>query len=92
MFFRFHVKWNVAWTYCARTTGKRETNENEAIVLGFGATVQQKESGIGAHSGGFLQTPTHSKYIAAREYTAISSLPLKLPGIWCSRYHLCGNQ
>ena len=51
MFFRFHVKCNAAKIYCARLTRKRETSENEAIVLGFGATVQQK--GVRAHSGGF---------------------------------------
>ena len=60
MFFRFHVKWNAAWTYFARITRKRETSENEVIVLGFGATVQQKENGVRAHSGDFLQTLAHS--------------------------------
>ena len=60
MFFRFHVKRNVAETYCARITRKRETNKNDAKVLGFGATVQQKENGIRAHSSGFLRTPPHS--------------------------------
>ena len=34
----------------------RETRENEAIALGFGTTVQHKENGVRAHSGGFLQT------------------------------------
>ena len=28
----------------------------EAIVLGFGAAVQQKENGVRAYSDGFLQT------------------------------------
>ena len=57
MLFRFHLKCNVAYTYCARITQKRETSEKEAIVLGFGATVQQKEDGVGVHSCGFLQMP-----------------------------------
>ena len=35
--------------YCARITRKRETSENEAIVFGFGAIVQQKENGVTAH-------------------------------------------
>ena len=52
VFFRFHVKCNVAQTYCARIIRERETSENKAIVLGFGATVQQKESDVRAHMGG----------------------------------------
>ena len=36
----------------------------------FGATVQQKENGFRAHSSGFLGA-----------YTAVSSSPLKLPGL-----------
>ena len=46
--------------FCARITRKRETSKNKAIVFGFGATVQQKESSVRAHSGGFLQTLGHS--------------------------------
>ena len=60
MFFRFHVKCNVAQTYCTRIRRRRETSKNEAIVLWFGATVQQKENGVRVQSGGFLQTPPHS--------------------------------
>ena len=58
MFLRFHVKCSAA--YCARITRQRETSENETTVLEFGTTVQQKENGVRAHSGGFLQTPAHS--------------------------------
>ena len=39
-----------------RITRKRETSENEGIVLGFGTAVRQKENGVRAHNGGFLQT------------------------------------
>ena len=39
---------------------KERNNENEAIVFGYGATVQLKKMVLGAHSGDFLQTPAHS--------------------------------
>ena len=54
VFFKFHVKCNAAWTSCTRITRKRETSENEATVLCFGATVQQKENGVRAHNSGLL--------------------------------------
>ena len=46
--------------------------------MGFGATLQQKENGVMARSGGFQQTPVHSTLQCA-EYTAVSSAPQKLP-------------
>ena len=51
MFFKFHVKYNAAWTYYRWITLKKETSDNEAIFWRFGATVQQKENGVTAHSG-----------------------------------------
>ena len=60
MFFKLHMKCNAVLTYCTRITWKRETSENEVMVLGFIATVQHKENGVSAHSGGFLQTSAHS--------------------------------
>ena len=39
---------------------KKRKIENETVVLGFGATMQQKENGVRVHSGRFLQTPAHS--------------------------------
>ena len=60
MVFIFNVNCSVAYTYCARITQNRGTSKNEAIVLEFDATVQQKENWVRGHSGGFLQTPAHS--------------------------------
>ena len=57
-------------------TRERETSENEVIVLGFGATVQQKRNGVRAHSGDFLQTTPHSTLQCARY--DVSSPLLKL--------------
>ena len=45
VFFRFDVKYNSAKAY-ACVTSKRETSENEAIILEFSATKQQKEGRI----------------------------------------------
>ena len=41
-------------------TKERSKRERVLIVLGVGATLQRKENGVKAHSGGFLQTPAHS--------------------------------
>ena len=44
---------------------KRETSKNKAIVLGFGATVQQKGNGLGVHGGGLLRTHMHRTLLCA---------------------------
>ena len=75
MFFRFHVECNAAQTSFFRITQKRETSQSEAIVLWFGATVEQRENGIRVHSGGFLKT--WAWHIAVPEYTAFP--PQTLP-------------
>ena len=59
MLLRFYVKCKAAETCCARYTGKRKKVRTRT-VLGFGASVQQKDNGVRAHSGGFLPTPSHS--------------------------------
>ena len=54
---------------------KRETSENEVMVLGLGATVQHNRNGVRAHSGGFLQIPAQSTLQCAN----IWPFRLKLP-------------
>ena len=58
-------------------TEERNKRE-EAIVLGFGATVQQK-NGVRVHSGGFLHARAHSTLHCAN-IRPFGLPPLKLPG------------
>ena len=52
--------------------------------MGFGATVQQKENGVRAHSGGFQQTPAHSTLQCGiiRPFCLKGPPPLKFPGFY----------
>ena len=52
---------------------KKKTSENEAIVYGFGATVQQKGNGVRAHIDGFQKTPVRSTLQCA------SMRPIRFP-------------
>ena len=80
MYFRFRVKCKAAWNYCARITRKRETSEDEAIVLEFDITVQQKENGV--------RTPGRRpriEHCSARIYGRFI-FPLKLPAQYFRNY------
>ena len=85
MFFIFHMKCNAVWIHCAQITRERETNENEAIVLRFGATVQQKDNGVRSHSDGFQQSSAHGTLQCAniRPFRP----PPKAP--WLNLFHGC---
>ena len=60
-----------------RSDYTKKTSENEAIVLEFGATVQQKENGIRALAVAFFRHP-HIAHCNARIYGSFFS-PAKAP-------------